>query len=408
MFLLRRNLPLAWAGWYDDFTSYSVGTIQPPWVHLGDGTTADIDVLHRLHIPSNFATSNVGGESYEFMPFTPNWGLELSFEFPVTGLAGQGFSVYLTDSWTKIGATFANCIGVRMLHDPALFSDSVQVTEFDSPTSANFSFTRWDSPVTFNGTVLNLRVWVDEDQFIRVWLQDTYLGSVMVTSAYKFSPTRRCVRFSNVALCDVWVHSVDHYDRPGSFPNANVWSSIFYDDFARPDGAVGNGWTQSGSDAQLTSGVWVHTGGTDDSCAILRDTGLTGGKVRVMGTVRSPNGTADCSLYALANSAGTQALAANIYNNKIYISRLSGSLTSPTWNDYTALTSGVAVNDGDQIALGVYGDLAWIEQNGTRVAYASGISTLIPATNSLAGARVSHSSLNASGGWDDIRIYSGI
>ncbi len=404
-FLLRRNLPLAWAGWYDNFSSYSAGTIEAPWVHLGDGTAATIS-SSQIVIPSNTSTSNGGGESYEFMPFTPNWGFEAYLNDPVTGALAQTFNVYFTDSWSKIGAAFANMAGVRLVH--GVDSELVAITEFSSFLSVASVIGEWTSPVTFDAGWLTLRIWVDEDLFMRIWINGIYVGAGQLDSTYAFGATRRCVRFCNTCLNTVTMAWVDHYDRPGSFPNANVWSSIFYDAFGRSDGAIGNGWTQIGSDAQLTSGVWVHTGGTDDSDAIIRDTGLTGGKVRVTGTIRSPNGTADCSLYALVNSGGTQALAANVYSNKVYISQLSGSLTSPTWTDFAPLTSGVTIADGDQISLGVYGDVAWIEQNGNRILRAAGISGAIPATNSLAGARVSHKSFNASGGWDDIRIYSGV
>lgn len=407
-FLLRRNLPRAFAEWHDDFGEYAVGSIVQPWVHLGDGTTADIDSSHRLHIPQNYLTVNAGGESYEFEPFTPAWGIELKFLFPVTGLASQSFSMYLTDSWAKIGGTFQDCVGIRMIHAPVAGGDLVQVIEFADALSVNGSLAQWSSPVTFNGTTLTLKVWVDDDQWIRVWLNGTYLGSVLVTDpTYVFSDTRRCARFLDAALCDVWILDIDHYDRAPTFPNINVWSQIFADDFP-VDGAVGGDWTQYGSDAQVSGGVWVHTGGADDSCAIVRSTGIASNPVRITGTIRSPNGTADCSLYLLADPSGPAALAANVYNSKLYLSVLSGSFTSPTWHDLGSRTSGVSVADGDQIGLGVYGSVAWLEVNEERLVYAVDLGSAISLANSGAGARVSHKSFNASGGWDDIRIYSGV
>lgn len=409
-FLLRRNLPLAFAEWHDDFSTYAVGPIVQPWVHLGDGTPADINSLGQLHIPQNYLTVNAGGESYEFEPFTPAWGIEMEFLFPVTGIASQTFSMYLTDSWAKIGGTFQNCVGIRMIHAPVAGGDLVQVIEFADALSVNGSLAQWSSPVIFNGNTLRLTVWVDDDQWIRCWLNGTYLGSVLITDAtYKFGDTRRCVRFLDAALCDVVITEIDHYDRPPDFPSLNSWTDqIFADDFARADGAVGNGWTQYGTDAQLTSGVWVHTGGTDDSCAIVRDTGIASNPVRITGTIRSPNGTADCSLLLLVDPSGPAALGANVYNNKVYLSVLSGSLTSPTWHDLGSRTTGVSVATGDQIGLGVYGNAAFLEVNGERVAYAIDIGSAISLANAGAGARVSHRSFNTSGGWDDIRIYSGV
>jgi hypothetical protein len=406
-FLLRRNLPLAWAGWFDDFTTYSVGTIVQPWVHLGDGTAADFNSSGQLHIPNNYLTVNAGGESYEFEPFTPNWGFEMECLFPVTGLASQSFSAYLTDSWAKIGATFQNCVGIRLIHAPVAGGELVQVIEFADAMSVNTALAAWSSPVTYNGTTLNLRVWVDDDQWIRVWLNNTYLGSVLITDAtYKFGDTRRCVRFLDAALCDVLVNSIDHYDRPTNFPSSkNLWTSTYTDDFS-----ASSGWTAFGTDASITGGEFQMTGTTAGSNGILRDAGFAGNKTRIRATVGSvaPNNTAGSSLILRSLSDGSQAIVATVYSGTVTISQMTGSLASPTWVTFYTRSSGIAIASGDVLDFYVYEDFAWLEQNGTRIAYASYVANTVPKSNSWVGMFVSRSGSTNSSSWTDVQIFSGI
>ena len=412
-FLLRRNLPLAWAGWYDSFDRAIENPVKQPWVHLGDGGIADINNLQELHIPSNFLTANGGGESYAFQPFTPNWGLEFEVWFPVEGLAAQGFSTYFTDSWTKIGAAFLNCVGVRFMHAPAAGGDTIQVAEFSNVMSMNSSKASWGSPVGYYGQTLTVRIWIQNDEWLRVWLNGTYVGSCMISPSFKLGPGRRCVRFLNTALCDVWMRWIDHYDRTSSIPSVNVWSSLFYDDFNRANGAAGNGWTQVGADAAIQNNSWANTGTADGCRGLVRDTGVTSGKVRVeavAGGNNAPNSTVTAALVACSNVDATQGLCANICSNKVYISRFSSSLggSSPTFTVLDQLSSGVSIASGDLLAFSLYNGVAWLEKNGTPILYTGNAHGVVPQTNSYAGLAVARSSSNISNSWNDVRIYSGI
>ncbi|WP_157115042.1 hypothetical protein [Nocardia niwae] len=412
-FLIRRNLPLAWAGWYDSFDRAIENPVKRPWVHLGDGTVADINSLHELHIPQNFGTVNGGGESYEFQPFTPNWGLEYEVWFPVEGLAAQSLAVYFTDSWSKIGGTFLNCVGIRLMHAPAIGGDLIQYVEFENVMTVTGTPFAWSSPVGYFGNSITLKLWIENDEWVRVWLNNIYVGSKMISPTFKLGPGRRCVRFLNGALCDAWIRWIDHYDRTSSIPPKTVWTSIFYDDFNRSDGVVDNGWTQIGTDAAIQNNSWSTTGTTDGSRGLIRDTGITGGKVRVEATVGGnigPNGNADSSLVLCSNAAGTQGLSANIFSNKVYLSRFSSALSGnpPTFTDFDSVTSGVTVTSGDVLAFSVHDGIGWLEKNGTPILYAGNIHGVVPATNSYAGLRVERASSNNSNSWNDVRIYSGI
>ncbi|WP_109527282.1 MULTISPECIES: hypothetical protein [Nocardia] len=409
-FLLRRSVPRAWAGWRDDFNTYPVGNIQRPWVHLADGTVAQFNSSGELRLPANFFSGNGGGESYEFQPFTPNWGMEYEIWWPVTGVASQGFTMYFTDSWARIGGAFANMVGVRMLHD--VTRDYLQLSEFTDGWSVAQPNGAWDSPVVYNGNDLHVKIWVENDTWVRIWVNDIYVGSSMITPAFKLGPDRRCLRTLNTSLADVYMRWIDHYDRPPSVPNMSVWSSILFDDFNRADGAVGSPWTQLGTNAGIVSNSWSTTGTTDGSRGLLWNTTLTGGKVRVEATVGgnlAPHATAASSLIVCSNSAGTQGLCANIYSGSVYISRFSTAISgTPTMTDFQALTSGVSIASGDKLAFCVYNGFTFLEKNGTPIIYAGNAHGTVPASNTYAGLRVGRTSGNNSNSWNDVRIYSGI
>jgi hypothetical protein len=406
-FLIRRNLPLAWAGWYDSFNTYSPGSLKKPWVHLGDGTPADINALEELHIPTNYLTSNGGGESYAYQPFTPNWGVEFEMWYPVEGLAAQSFSIFFTDSWTKIGGAFLNAIGFRFIHAPANGADSVRCYTFGNIWTVGTELGGWSSPIAYFGSTITVRVWCEADEFLRIWINGTYVGSCMIPPAFKLGPGRRCVRFMNAALCDVWMRWIQHYDKPSSVPNKNLWVPQFSDNF---NGSMASGWTQIGANAGIVSNSWASTGTTDGSRGLLRNTGLTTGRVRIEATVGGavgPNSTASSGLVLCSNAAGTSGLIANIVSGQLGIGYFSDSLSGnpPTFTYYRTLTSGVTVSSGDKIAFSAYGGLIWIEVNGAPRLYA--VSDTYNA-NTYAGLRVSRASSTDSASWNDVTIYTGL
>ncbi|PPJ31854.1 hypothetical protein C5E45_32710 [Nocardia nova] len=407
-FLIARNSRTR-AGWFEDFVRPGLeNPVQRPWVHLADGSPADINALGELHIPQNSATVTGGGESYAFQPITSSWGFDTEFWWPVGGAAAQSFDFYFTDSWVNRGAAFTNCVGIRFFY--RITGDTIYVGEFPAMIQPGSLLGDWPPPVSFNGHTLTLRVWVEDDRWVRVWLNNTYLGSVTLDQTYYFGPNRRCLRMVNASFSDMWMRWLYHYDRPATLPQPGVWNSqIFYDDFNRANGQVDNGWTVFGTAGQIVSNSYATTGTTDGSRGILRSTGVTNGRIRIeatLGGAIAPNNTADSSLILCANTGGTQGLAVNIFGNKLYLSRWSGSLTSPTFTDFGLPTNGVTVSSGDVVAFSLWDGIGWLEVNGQRRLYAATMNDVVPASNPAAGLRVERTSFNNSASFNDVRILT--
>ncbi|WP_043654311.1 hypothetical protein [Nocardia thailandica] len=406
-FLIRRNLPLAWAGWRDTFDRPPENPLQRPWRHLGGGESY-INNLEELVVTEQAVNSDGRGPSYEWQPFTPNWGFEAELWYPVSGADNQHFYIVFTDSWVRIGSDlFQKAVGVGFKHELGGFDDNIVVGEFpDMFTPINLIGT-WDSPVgSFNGKTLTVRVWCDNDAWLRIWLNNSYVGSVMPTEAYKLSPLRRCVRLVNRSYCNVYIRWINHYDRPSSIPPKTVWSSIFYDDFNRADGAAGNGWTQLGTDAGIVSNRYVHTGSNNNSVGLTRNVGNLNGRARIEAVVRSPSTASDSGLMLCMNAAGDQALTANIFSGQVYLGRVTSSVNgTPSFYDFS--NRGVTVADGDKLAFSVYDGVCWLEINGTPALYAGNVHDVVPSTNAYAGLRVERDGSN-SAAFDDVRIYSGV
>ncbi|WP_280265329.1 hypothetical protein [Nocardia wallacei] len=407
--LLVRSQPRKLAGWQFPQNNTVAGPLVQPFKHLGDGTPADINFLRELHIPANGSTTNGGGESWEWQPFTPHWGIDFTIWWPVGGNLAQAFDAYFTDSWTKIGAAFTNLAGIRISHAPLDTGQTIHVAQAAN-VLAGAVLKRFPSPIAFNGNYLPLRMWVDDDRWIRVWLGGTYLGSATLHPTYYFGPTRRCVRFLNEASNDAWIKPIHHYDRTPTIPSGITWTQQFYDDFNRGNGPVANGWTVFGAEGQIVNGSYSTTGTSDGSRGILRPTGITNGRMRIETTIGGnigPNNTADSSIVLCANSGGTAALTANIFGNALYLSRLSGSLTSPTFTDFDSLT-GISVASGDAVAWSVFDGVGWLEVNGVRRLYAADVHALVSAGNEYAGLRVERAPIaQNSNSWNDIRILAG-
>ncbi|MFD6400835.1 hypothetical protein [Nocardia sp. NPDC060249] len=405
-FLIRRNLPLAWAGWRDSFQRPPENPLQHPWKHLGGGESY-INDIEELVVTEQVVNSDGRGPSFEWMPFTPNWGFEMEFWYPVEGLDTQNFLVAFTNTWVNVESTYLHAPMVVFRHNPVAGGQTVWYTEADSMFSEFVSRSKqWSTPTGFTGQTLTLRVWVENDEYMRIWLNGYYVGSSMVSPDYALGPGRRCIRLINRSYCNVWIRWVHSFDRPGTVPPKTVWSSIFYDDFDRDDGTVGNGWTQLGTDAGLVSGKWAHTGTATNSVGLIRDVTNLNGQVRVEAVVSNVTDLMDGSLIACCNSAGTQALVANFRSNHVYLGRMSSSVNgTPSFTDFQ--DGAVTIANGDTIALYVYAEIMWFEVNGVPKLYAGNVHNVVPATNQYAGLRVRRDGSD-SAAFNDIRIYSGV
>lgn len=404
-FVIRRHLPRAWAGWRDTFTRAAENPLKPPWRHLGDGESM-ITGDGMLKITSQIVNLDGRGPSYEWMPFTPNWGFEADIWYPVEGLDEQIFMIGFTNTWVDVSATFHNVVGIWLYHQLG-GSDVIQYGEVPNMWSEAQNTRAWPPPGGgFYDRWVKVRVWVENDEWLRVWLDDVYVGSAMIAPDWRLGPGRRCMRFMNRAYCDTYVGTVDHYDRPPTVPPKTVWTEVHADDFNRTDGVAGNGWTQFGTDAGIVSNRYVHTGTNNNSVGLLRDMGDSHGRARIEAVIRSPSNK-DCSLMLFGNSGATQALVANVFNNHVYLGRMSSSVNgTPSMVDFQ--DTGVTVADGDTIALSVYNEIMWFEVNGVVKLYAGNVHNVIPDSNQWAGLRVRRGEDTNSGGFDSVKLFTGI
>ncbi|WP_280412522.1 hypothetical protein [Nocardia asiatica] len=410
MFLLRRNLPLAYQGYYDGFQRLPESPVKQPWGMWGTmSSNASLDASHQLLLPSAPA-GEAGGVSFEFQPFTPCYGLEYEVQWPVFGLGDQFLQLFIMPNWAIVGPNFTNTLGVRLMHQPVGTGDTVRIQQWANLNSLSSDVATASSPVPLDGSVpLHLKVWVEDDSYVVVWVNDTIACAGLLSTAYRTGARRRGMNLMQFSTTTARYQWADVYDRKPSCPGDEHWSPTFSDDFNRANGAVGNGWTQSGTDAAIVSNSWATTGTTDGSRAITRDSGITSGRQRItaiVGGAIGPNNTADSSIYLRMNSAGTQAIACNVYGNQIVLALMGGTLTSPTFTNFA--TTGLTVSSGDKITFSVWDDWAWVEVNDSRKAYGVNISAYTATSNPNMGLRVCRKSSNNSLSWDSVNFYSGI
>jgi hypothetical protein len=408
-FLIRRNLPLAYQGYYDGFQRTAEVPIKQPWGRWGNNSAPPYLNTSQQMVLASAPTGDTGGVSFEFMPFTPCYGMEYSVNWPVSGLGDQFLQLFIMPNWSIVGPNFTNTLGIRLMHQSLFAGDSVRIQEWSSLSSLATEPANAASPVPLDGSVtIRLKVWVEDDRYVVVWVNDIITCAALLDSAYWTGPRRRGMNLMQFSVTNALYNWVNVYDRAPSCPGSEHWSPLFSDDFNRANGAVGNGWTVSGAAGQIVSNSYATTGTTNGTRAITRDSGITSGYQRIsaiVGGAAGPSNSADSSILLRVNSAGTQAIACNVYGNKIYLSRMSGSLTSPTWTDFN--NTSLTVSSGDKITFSCWGDWAWVEINDSRKAYAVNVSAIVPVTNSYMGLRVSRASSSDSLSWNSVNFYSG-
>jgi hypothetical protein len=410
MFLLRQNKPWAWAGWLDDFNRFPEDPIRQPWGQWGTNSPGKLNALNELELPPASGT-NLGGVSYEFQPFTPNYGIEFNVWWPVIGAGESALSLFIMEHWARVGVNWNNTLGVRLFHQPVGSGDTIRIQQWANLNSLSNDVSVGSSPVAFNGNDLTLRVWVDDDRFIRAWMNDVLVAWGTLLPQYDTSLLRRGVNLMNQAAVPAYFRWVKVYDRPSSFPTSGHWVQNFSDDFNRTNGAPGNGWTVLGSAGQIVNNSYSTTGTDDGGRAIIRDGSNSTGRVRVEATVGGnigPSTSADSALILCSNSDGTQGLAANIFGNQLVLSRWSGSVTGPTWTVLTSQSVGVTVASGDVVAFSIYNGVGWLELNGVRRLYFHDINSVVPITNTWFGLRVERISFSNSNSWNDVRFFAGL
>lgn len=406
-FLIRRNLPWAWAGYRDLDALHArpdENPIRPPWKVVNSDRPVQL-LNNQLVIADALATPfKVGGVSYEFMPYTKNWGIEFDLNIDGNIIQQQFFAMALSSSWAKVG--FSDLIEVPMF---AIWRDQTSTTQ-NLRVIVYRSLAQIDTLAqseSINGLInkqwYRVKLWVDNDRYVRWYINDTLYFAYWLPSQYAAAPNRRGMNLLNQTTNPAYIRNYRHYDRPSDFQIGITWhNQVVFDNFN--SGVLNPAWVQTGADAGISNGQWVTTGSNDGSRALTVNTAVTHGAQRVEGVIRNPAASnADASLLLRVAADGTSGLAANFYSGGVYLARFTGSLTTPTMLDYTS--TGITIKDGDRVAFSVNGEGAWVEVNGVIVLMAF-LNGYVPGTQPRAGARVSRRNFTNSGGWDELKVLT--
>ncbi|QIS16509.1 hypothetical protein [Nocardia arthritidis] len=407
-FLIRRNPAWAWAGWRDLDPQHArpdENPIQKPWKKTNFNRTVQL-IDNQVVIADAFETPfQVGGVSYEAMPFTDTWGCEFDLNIDGNIVQLQFFGIALSSSWAKVG--FVDLLEAPILaiwRDVASTTQSLRVVVYHSLSNIETLARSPSLALMMNKIWYRVKILVERDRYLRVFVNDILRFSFWLPPQYAAAPNRRGLNFLNQTSAPAFLKNFILYDRPTDIATGITWHrEVVSDDFQRQNGPVTNGWTEFGTGAAIVSGRWAFTGTAEGSAGILRDTGVTHGAQRAEGTIRNPDQSADASLVLRTTPDGSSGLAANICADKIYISLFTGGLTNPTFTDY--VSTPCTVKDGDRVVFSANGEGAWIEING-QLQLMTTLDGRAPGANQWAGARVCQVGDNNSGAWDDIQILT--
>ncbi|WP_128145408.1 hypothetical protein [Nocardia africana] len=380
--------------------------IQPPWKRTNSSRTVQL-VSNQLVIADALETPfQVGGVSYEMMPFTRNYGCEYDLHIDGNIVQQQFWAMAISPSWAKVG--FSDLINLPMVaiwRDVASTTQNIRIIIYRSLAQIDTLAQSSSVGGLINNQWYRLKMLVERDRLIRVYVNDTFLFAYWLPQQYKSGPLARGINMLNQTTNPAYVKNFVLYDRQSDFPTMVEadWATVKSDEFDRPDGAVGNGWVQVGADAGIVGGKWGSTGTANGSRALLTNTGATDGVQRVVGKFGSaPNSTADSSLLLRVSSDGTTGLAANFYNGRIYLARFTGGLANPTMVDYQS--DAANLNGTETVAFACDAQHAWIEVNGATAVMAD-LNNQVPVADSWAGARVERTSGTNSPSWDRLSVF---
>lgn len=411
--LMRRARPWAFAGWRDDFNRSNESPVGKPWAVWGATPCTAQIVSNKLVFGNANTFFDFGGWSFEHTCFTDNWGTSFDLGALRTGATAEIFRAIINkESWTAVNSSLSNVLGVDIQYRTSAVGSRVMLTTYASAGSAGTVLAEASIPqAAFDGTLHNWTIKVDQDWYVRIYYDGVLKLAAVVGDPYRPAPGRRSVNFMNQMGTNVTLDTFVLFDQ---FPDppwrAYDWESAFADTFNRSDGPVSNGWTEIGSNdrARIVSNSYSFNGTTDGSRGIVRSTGASNGRQRATAVIGGNNAPAgqDASLVIRSNSAGSSALTANIFNNHVYLSRLTNAMSNdnPGFTDLS--DAGLTVSSGDIVTLAAAEDWAWVEVNGWVVATASGVDALVPTSQAYAGLRVERHSFTNSASWNSVELFT--
>lgn len=413
-FLLRRNRPWAFAGWRDSFDRANESPIGKPWAVWGvTPCTASLTSNHMVLGNANTFV-DFGGWSFEHTCFTPHWGFTFTTSMVRTGTVAEIFrAICNKESWTKVNSNLSNVLGVDIQYRTAAVGSRVMINQYSGAGSAGNTIA--ETPIAqsiFDGSWHTWLVLIDEDSYLRLYLDGTLKIAVNIPAgAYRPSDGHRSVNFMNQMGTTIGIDDFILFDQNVDPPwEAHDWDLGLADDFNRANGAVGSPWVEIGSNdrARIVSNSYAYNSTTDGSRGILYNTGVSTGRQRVSAVIggnNNPSGQ-DASLLVRCNSAGSAGIAANFFNNHVYLARLTSAVSddNPGMTDYADAALTVAA--GDTVTLSAADNWAWVQLNGETILTASGIDTLVPTSQAYAGLRVERHSFTNSASWNSVSVYA--
>jgi hypothetical protein len=423
MYLLKRGRALAKQGWKPNL-SVNQNPPQQPWRPWGDMTDADITggKLYIRDSGSFWGLGPRGGWGTEFIPLTANYGMEWTMKLTDTNfLTSESFSIYIGKNWIYGGDPTAvkYLVSLKFEHyteddsegDPVDYyraslwlddKDSI----FDSPRKASYDMV--------NGTVFHAshawRIKVINDNTFILWMDGVVRWVYTIPASLEGGGFLRGPGLRAQAMRAFWLEAEisNYFIYDYILPPPTYGADEFYDNFNRANGAPGNGWTTVGSNVTITSNsLGISSGFLSDGSrgAWQNANPASSGNMRLSVTLGGANGVASAqasSVIGRMNSAGNIGIALNIFSNKLYIAKFSGSLSSPTFVDYG--TDNVTVSNGDVLDFCFNDDECWVERSGTTLLYVDGINAHSPETNRHYGTRYNRGLFVNSCSFNDFRV----
>ena len=432
-YLIRRTNK-ALAGWEDKLTGKAAPVMDQPWRPWGDPRTVSRST--RGMVLGNdggwFQPEANGGMGYEFQPLTRNWEIEFKRELSSYTQDGE-FRVYLDKNWTA-----GNGAGTTRYQTYLSLEHSTKKEEEDDGTvtttvtrymrlnlrdtngfiffqgaggdAYSLSKAQWD-----NGFSVKIRVY--RDSLIIGWVDGIRALFYDITDPkYNFTGGGRSGNFAQIRGPVNTVSNFLTRDVQGLPSNK---FQIFYDDFNRGNGPLGNGWSQAGSDfginkeAMSMQEPFLAPSAGHRFAWQSRQTNTRDQRIEVTygGGTGDPTDASPSYIIMRANSSFTRGFAFRIQRQEIAFGTvdLNSGNTSVTWNQLWYHKTPDIMFNGHKFAFNIAGDMAWVDRiDGGRqqcVFWCDRLDTLMPATNRSFGAIIARSLFINSVPFNDFRVF---
>jgi hypothetical protein len=404
MYLLKRGKKAAKQGRLFNFSTMpNQNPIQQPWSMWGNP-----DRPHKIEggqlvlqdVQDWLFGNETGGLSNEYIPLTSDWAIE--FNMGLSALPETGnFQIFFDRPWSDKNTAYARKrikinwdhwttgddedIGGKSHHYGIRIYQQNLDDFLAAPPIATIT-----STLAFLTAYHTYKIRFIADQVLLFYIDGVVQKFLFIAPEFRPVPARRGFNLVPIKLTARmnWFHV---YDQVTVHPAA--WANQFVDGFNRGDGPPGNGWTTVGANVVVRTNTLSIASGflTDGSRGAWRSSDpLPTGNMRlsvIFGGVLGVNGSLDTAVVGRMNSAGNIGISFNFYQGAVYISKFTGSLSSPGIVDLGQSTDVTIANDVPYYCY-CFGDEAWVENSsGALIAYAEGINAHSPETNRYYGTR---------------------